>query len=179
MGEEQEGTTPPAVTMLTSAIAKQSQAANAANAATFAKYASILASKRRRSVPFAEFDRWRWTHSPKGARDLPEKKTKIVHPMPEEAPPPDFGFSLEHYREKVAGMCAETLHGHLAHLDTNCKDNTMVTNFGVALLEAQAARADELNAFRIEYSRRNKPWFSEQPARRKAEQAKDVDSDGE
>jgi len=165
--------------MLTSAIAKQSQAASAASAATFAKYASILASKRRRAEPFPGFDRAKWAHHPKGNRDLPEKKTKIVHRMPEQAPPPDFGFSLAHYRESVAGMCAETLAGHLAQLDGNCKSNTMATNFGVALLEAQDARADELNAFRVEYSRRNKPWFTEQPSRRKAEEAVDVESDGE
>ena len=165
--------------MLTSAIAKQSRAANAASVA---KYASILDSKRRRAVPFPAFDRVAglWVHDPmKGPRDLPEKNTKIVHPMPEQAPPPDFGFSLEHYRESVAGMCAETLAGHLAQLDANCKSNTMAINFGVALLEAQDARADELNAFRVEYSRRNKPWFTEQPARRKAEEAVDVESDGE
>ncbi len=166
--------------MLTSAIAKQSSAANAAKAAKVAKYVSILESKRRRAVPFAEFERWRWVvPSDKGPRDLPEKKTKIVHPMPEQAPPPDFGFSLEHYRENVAGMCAETLAGHLAQLDGNCKSNTMATNFGVALLEAQDARADELNAFRVEYSRRNKPWFTELKGGRKAQEAVDVESDGE
>ena len=166
--------------MLTSAITKQSQAATLANAARVAKYASILDSKRRRAVPFAEFERWRWSHHPtKGPRELPEKNTKIVHPVPEQAPPPDFGFSLEHYRENVAGMCAETLAGHLAQLDGNCKSNTMATNFGVALLEAQDARADELNAFRVEYSRRNKPWFTELKGGRKAQEAVDVESDGE
>jgi len=167
--------------MLTSSIGKQSQTANAA---IIAKYASILDSKRRRAVPFPEFNRAKWSpphkYDPlKGPRELPEKNTNIVHPMPEQAPPPDFGFSLEHYRETVGRMCDETLAGHLAQLDGNCKSNTMVTNFGVALLEAQAARTDELGAFRIEYSRRNKPWFTEQPARRKAEEAVDVENDGE
>ena len=165
--------------MLTSAIAKQPHAANVASAAKVAKYTAILMSKRRSVVPIPGFDRWRWTHHPEGSRDLPEKTTKIVHPVPEETPPPDFGFSLEHYRENVARMSAETLAGHLAQLDSNLKSNTMAVNLGVALLEAQAARAAELTAFRIEYSRRNKPWFTEQPVKRKAEEAEDAESDHE
>ena len=165
--------------MLTSAITKQSGAANAASAAKVAKYTAILMSKRRSVVPIPGFERWRWTHHPMGSRDLPEKKTKIVHSLPEEAPPPDFGFSLEHYRENVARMSDETLSGHLAQLDGNLKSNTMAINLGVALLEAQAARAQGLTAFRVEYSRRNKPWFNEQPVKRKAEEAVDVESEHE
>jgi hypothetical protein len=164
--------------MLSSTIAK-SGAAKAANAANVAKLTAILHSKRRRVVPFPEFERWQWTHhATKGPRDKPERSTKIVHPLPEEDPPPDFGCSLEHYRENVARMSDEQLSGHLAQLDGNLKNNTMAINLGVALLEAQAARAEGLTAFRIEYARRNKPWFTEQATvHRKAEQAVDVVSD--
>jgi len=162
--------------MLSSAIAK-SGTANAASAANVARLTAILHSKRRRVVPFPEFDRAKWAYHPKGSRDLPEKKTKIVHPMPEQAPPPDFGFTLEQCRENVSQMCDETLAGHLAQLDGNLKNNTMSINLGVALLEAQAARAEGLTAFRVEYARRNKPWFTEQSVQRKAEQAVDVVSD--
>jgi len=175
--EQAPGPATTSTTMLTSAIAK-SDAAKAANAANVAKLTAILHSKRRRVVPFPEFDRWRWIHDAKlGPRDKPERSTKIVHPLPEEDPPPDFGFTLEQCREDVARMSDEALAGHLAQLDGNLKNNTMSINLGVALLEAQAARAEELNAFRVEYARRNKPWFTEQPVRRKAEQAVEVVSD--
>ena len=166
--------------MLSSAIAKSgtANAANAVNAANVAKFTAILHSKRRRVVPFPEFDRWRWIHDPKrGPRDKPERSSKIVHPLPEEDPPPDFGFTLEQYRENVAQMSDEQLAGHLAQLDGNLKNNTMSINLGVALLEAQAARAEGLTAFRVEYARRNKPWFTEQSVQRKAEQAVDAVSD--
>jgi len=164
--------------MLSSAIAK-SGAADAASAANVAKLTAILHSKRRRVVPFPEFERWRWAQDFKlGTRDKPERNTQIVHPLPEEEPPPDFGFTLEHYRENVARMSDDTLAGHLAQLDGNLKNNTMVINFGVALLEAQAARAEGLTEFRVEYARRNKPWFTEKAmASRKAEDAVDVADD--
>ena len=171
-------TTTTAATMLSSAIAK-SGAANDANAASVAKLTAILHSKRRRVVPFPEFDRWRWIHDSKlGPRDEPERSTKIVHPLPEDDPPPDFGFTLEHCRENVAGMSDETLAGHLAQLDSNLKNNTMSINLGVALLEAQAARAEGLTAFRVEYARRSRPWFTEEATvQRKAEKAVDVAGD--
>ena len=178
--EQAPGPATTTTTMLSSAIAKSSTA-NAASAARVAKLTAILHSKRRRVVPFPEFDRWRWIHDHElGPRDKPERSTKIVHPLPEEDPPPDFGFTLEQYREDVARMSDDTLSGHLAQLDGNLKNNTMAINFGVALLEAQAARAEGLAAFRSEYARRNKPWFTEQATvRRQAEQAVDVASDND
>lgn len=114
----------------------------------------------RRAVPFPEFARWKWG----GDRDKPKTdpdKTSIKHDLPEAVPPPDFGISYEQYRNDVAKWSAEKLSGHLNCLEDNIRENTMPVAMARVMREAQVERRDEIAAYKLEYSRRNKSYLWE------------------
>ena len=111
-------------------------------------------------TPFPEFERWRWN----GDRDLPKTdpaKTSIKRSLPEREAPPDWGFTYEQYRDDVAKWSAEKLNGELACLEANVRANTMPVAMFNALIEAKEARREELAAYKLEYSKRNKLFLWE------------------
>lgn len=113
----------------------------------------------QRTVPFPEFERWRWTHHPNGSRDLPKTdpdKTCIKHALPDPEPPPDHGITYEQYRDDVATWSDERLNGVLACFEDNLRNNTMPIAMERALREAGEERHDALELQKAEYYRRDK-----------------------
>ena len=110
----------------------------------------------KRPVPFPEFERWKWPD-----RQKPPRLSTFVHALPEEQPPPDYGISYEQYRDDVAKWSAEKLSGELACLEANIRANTMPVAMFHALTEAKEARREELAAYKLEYSKRNKLFLWE------------------
>ena len=75
-------------------------------------------------------------------------------------------------------MCAETLAGHLAQLDGNCKSNSMATNFGVAL-PRHRTRAPTSSTPSRRIRAAQQAVVHRAKGGRKAQEAVDVESDGE